>query len=165
VVAFLGDEYSVKVSLSGVAGADRVSADPRLLKLALENLIQNACQAMPDGGTVHVSSEATMLAGVACVRLEVADDGIGMAPDVAQRAFDPFFTTRPRGNGLGLPIVQRITVAHGGEVTIESATGTGTKVALLIPRSASQQDQEAPASPPKPTPTVVDGPRTGDPTE
>jgi signal transduction histidine kinase len=114
--------------------------------LALENLIQNACQAMPDGGTIRVSSEASTLAGSACVRLEVADDGSGMTADVVQRAFDPFFTTRPRGNGLGLPIVQRITHAHHGEVIINSNPGAGTRVALLIPRGAppSQANDASP---------------------
>jgi signal transduction histidine kinase len=146
VVAFLGDEYQFETSFDESTGADRVLADATLLQLALENLIQNACQAMPDGGTIRVSSEASTLAGSACVRLEVADDGSGMTADVVQRAFDPFFTTRPRGNGLGLPIVQRITHAHHGEVIINSNPGAGTRVALLIPRGAppSQANDASP---------------------
>jgi signal transduction histidine kinase len=140
VVAFLGDEYRIETFLDTTAGADQAFADPALLQLALENLIQNACQAMPEGGTIRVSSEASTLAGATCLRLEVADDGIGMAADVVQRAFDPFFTTRPRGNGLGLPIVQRITHAHNGEITIDSKPGAGTRIALLIPRSPLSTD-------------------------
>ena len=137
VVAFLGDDYPVDVALERTA--DRAIADSGLLQLALENLIQNSCQAMPEGGNIRISSEASVLGGSPAVRIEVADEGFGMTPDVARRAFDPFFTTRPRGNGLGLPIVQRIAHAHGGEVTINSTPSEGTSVALLIPQVTPPQ--------------------------
>lgn len=108
-------------------------ADAALLRLALSNVVENACQASPEGKPVVVAIDQVDEQGVAQVRIEVRDEGAGMTPEVAARACDPFFTTRPSGTGLGLPIVQRIIRAHGGRVELESAPGRGSKVRLLFP--------------------------------
>jgi two-component system sensor histidine kinase HydH len=70
---------------------------------------------------------------VPAARIEVRDHGHGMEPDVLERALNPFFTTRPSGTGLGLPIVQRITEAHGGKLTLESEAGRGTTARVILP--------------------------------
>jgi signal transduction histidine kinase len=94
------------------------------------NLVTNAAQAVAEGGRVAVS----LAAEGGSVRLTVEDDGAGMPPDVAARAFEPFFTTRPaRGIGLGLPIVQGIVERHGGTVALDTAPGKGTRVSVTFP--------------------------------
>jgi PAS domain S-box-containing protein len=94
------------------------------------NLVTNAAQAIADGGRVAVSLEPDGDR----VRLTVEDDGAGMPPEVSERAFEPFFTTRPaRGIGLGLPIVQGIVARHGGAVSIDTAAGAGTRVRVSLP--------------------------------
>jgi PAS domain S-box-containing protein len=100
------------------------------------NLVTNAAQAIPEGGRVMLVLEP---AGER-VRAVVRDDGPGMSPAVAARAFEPFFSTRPGvGIGLGLPIVQGIVERHGGEIAIETAEGRGTAVTVLLPVSRERR--------------------------
>ncbi len=108
--------------------------DPGLFRLVFDNLVENACQAMKDGGKVRVVVGQEELDGVPMIRIDVVDSGHGMESEVLERAKDPFFTTRPSGTGLGLPIVQRIMVAHGGELRLTSEQGKGTTASLLIPK-------------------------------
>jgi hypothetical protein len=104
---------------------------------------------MPDGGRVRVSASRGQLGTASCLRLEVADNGPGMKPDVQRRALDPFFTTRPTGTGLGLPIVKRVMDAHGGDLIIDTQPGAGTTIALLFPTPAAL-GADAPVTPRKP---------------
>ena len=110
-----------------------VSVDAGLLRLVLENLVENACQAMPEGGTLSIAVRTTELDGEPATCLEVRDTGRGMDERTRERALKPFFTTRPQGTGLGLPIVDRIVRAHGGAVELRSELGQGTGVCLIIP--------------------------------
>jgi signal transduction histidine kinase len=110
-----------------------VWVDPGLFRVVFDNIVDNAHQAMPEGGTVRIVASRAELAGKPAVRIQIRDTGRGMDPEVAQRAVDPFFTTRPSGTGLGLPIVTRIIEAHGGQLSIETEQGVGTSVTLLIP--------------------------------
>jgi signal transduction histidine kinase len=134
----LGDEYHVELSLPDNPEISTVCVDAELLRLALSNLIENARQAMPEGGTIRISVVATPTKAGAQVTLEVRDEGHGMQPLVLQRALEPFYTTRPGGTGLGLPIVQRIMQAHGGDVILQSEPQEGTAVTLHIPRYDAQ---------------------------
>jgi PAS domain S-box-containing protein len=94
------------------------------------NLLRNAAQAVAHGGRVSLTLEPDGEA----VKVSVEDDGSGMPPDVAARAFEPFFTTRPGvGIGLGLPIVQGIIERHHGKVALESVEGRGTTVMVSVP--------------------------------
>jgi len=128
-----GGDANVAVEVDATPDAETVWVDPNLFRLVFDNLISNARQAMRDGGTVNVRIRREEGAGEPCVRIEVEDRGHGMPPDVRRRALDPFYTTRPSGTGLGLPIVQRIVEAHGGWLGIESAEGVGTIVTLGVP--------------------------------
>jgi signal transduction histidine kinase len=110
-----------------------VEADPALLRGALENLIENACQATPAGSTIAVTIGSAAIGDAPCARVVVRDRGAGMEASILSRALDPFFTTRPSGTGLGLPIVQRVARAHGGVLEIESTPGEGTQAALILP--------------------------------
>ncbi|HJL29174.1 MAG TPA: ATP-binding protein, partial [Polyangiaceae bacterium LLY-WYZ-15_(1-7)] len=124
-----------------LAGPPTVHGDPELLRHALVNVVENALQAMPAGGTLTVrSSDATLEERVPdvdplpAVALSFADTGEGMDTLVRAKARDPFFTTRSTGTGLGLAIVERVVRNHGGEVDIESLHGVGTTITFVLPR-------------------------------
>jgi signal transduction histidine kinase len=129
------------------AGAPtHVEADPGLLRGALENLIENACQATPAGSTIDVSIGSAAIGDARCARVQVKDSGSGMEASILSRALDPFFTTRPSGTGLGLPIVQRVARAHGGVLEIESTPGEGTRAALILPLVQPEVTEPPPQS-------------------
>jgi signal transduction histidine kinase len=106
-----------------------VWADGDQLKQVLLNLALNAIQAMPDGGRLRAGVRT---AGGSVV-IELADTGIGILPEVRERLFEPFFTTREGGHGLGLAIAGRIVEAHSGELRIDSEPGKGTTAAVWLP--------------------------------
>jgi signal transduction histidine kinase len=138
---------AVEVRVDGAPDAETVWVDPNLFRLVFDHLISNARQSMREGGTVDVRIRKDENAAEPGVRIEIADSGHGMPADVRRRALDPFFTTRPSGTGLGLPIVQRIVEAHGGWLGIESAEGVGTTVTLHFPiAQPSSPSQRRPAS-------------------
>ncbi|BCI72481.1 hypothetical protein SPKIRA_33110 [Sphingomonas paucimobilis] len=119
---------------------------PSYLRFALRNLLANAADAMPKGGTLVVRAFNTLRSPStpACfagdfVRLEVVDTGEGIAPDALSRAFEPFFTTRQslRRTGLGLGQVQRFASQFGGDVTLQSELGVGTRVIFHLPRATA----------------------------
>ena len=102
------------------------------------NLILNAADAMPDGGTLTLRTGRGELARLRrepqpAVRIDVQDTGVGMAPEVQQRLFEPFFTTRDDGSGLGLYISQQIVHAHGGEIQVNSRVREGTTMTVWLP--------------------------------
>jgi nitrogen fixation/metabolism regulation signal transduction histidine kinase len=99
-----------------------VQADPEQMTRVLRNLILNAIDAMPQGGTLTVRTMA--LEGG--VRLEVSDTGQGLTPEECSRLFTPYYTTKTHGTGLGLAIVQSVVSDHHGRVSVESAPGEGT---------------------------------------
>jgi len=104
-------------------------ADAAMLARVIENLVRNAMEAMPDGGTIVVRTAVD----ASDVVLSVEDDGCGMDARTRERAFDDFFTTKAHGSGLGLAFVQRIVDAHGGRVSLGSEPGRGTVVRVWLP--------------------------------
>ena len=104
-------------------------ADPDLLRPVLLNLVRNAAQAMPDGGTLTVS--ATVDGDR--VRLAVADTGHGIPAGAREEIFRPFFTTRTRGTGLGLSVARALLVAMGGEIRVDSEVGRGATFMVVLP--------------------------------
>jgi signal transduction histidine kinase len=115
-----------------------LTCDPLALQNAVLNLLFNARDAMPNGGTVSVRAEAISLDSGKGIELRIADRGIGMKPDTMLRAFDPFFTTKTDGmGGVGLSMVERFVQEVGGRVLIESEYGVGTTVRLQMLLSAS----------------------------
>jgi signal transduction histidine kinase/CheY-like chemotaxis protein len=142
--------------------------DPPQLENALINLCINARDAMPDGGTLTISTENRTLderearrqdlSAGEYVIIAVADSGVGMSPEVMSRAFDPFFTTKPvgQGTGLGLSMVYGFSRQSGGKVVIESAPEKGTTVRLFLPRlNAALAESEAEQPPPELQPLPV----------
>jgi signal transduction histidine kinase len=106
-----------------------VLADLGQVRQLLLNLIRNAREAMPGGGSIRISTAAD--AGF--VQIEVRDAGPGIPPERLQRIFDPFFTTKERGTGLGLALAQEIAQEHGGQLTCTSAPGAGAAFSLRLP--------------------------------
>jgi signal transduction histidine kinase len=107
-----------------------ISVDKEQMAQALIELLCNSAEAMPDGGSISISArwESNWLA------ISVKDNGPGIAPEDLLRIFDPFFTAKTKGAGLGLTTVNRIVTNHGGEVKVSSKTGAGTEVKLRVPR-------------------------------
>jgi len=125
-------EHTIEVT-AWPGAPTQIEADAGLIRGALENLIENACQATPPGGQIRIVIAAGQIDFDPAVRVEVHDPGSGMEPLLVERARVPFFTTRPSGTGLGIPIVERIAAAHGGRLLINSTLGVGTIATLLLP--------------------------------
>ena len=125
-----------------------VKTDPTQFELAILNLAVNARDAMPKGGVLTITA-ANTIEGGQFVEIEVCDTGVGMPADVAERVFEPYFTTKPagQGTGLGLSQVYGIVTQGGGRVAVESRTNAGTTVRLLLPRSLEAPAAEAVAAP------------------
>jgi two-component system sensor histidine kinase HydH len=96
------------------------------------NLILNGIQSMPRGGALTLEAKAAH----GNLEVMVTDTGEGIPKDTAARIFEPYFTTKPKGSGLGLTIARRIIEAHGGALTLDSTGGGGTRFRIALPRSA-----------------------------
>jgi nitrogen fixation/metabolism regulation signal transduction histidine kinase len=118
---------SLEVELS--AQPTWINADPELLHRALSNLVLNALDAMPQGGTLTLSAKAHG----DNVEIRVADTGQGMTPEECVRLFTPYYTTKEHGTGLGLAIVQSVVADHAGTIAVESRTGGGTVFVITLP--------------------------------
>lgn len=123
------EQAKVKVKLDLRPDMPAMPLDADQMKQAIYNLIRNASQAMPKGGTLTISGSYTDFE----VRLSFEDTGKGISAEQMGKLFQPFSTTRPTGTGLGLLIVRRIIREHGGEIDIESRVGQGTRVSLWLP--------------------------------
>jgi signal transduction histidine kinase len=108
-----------------------IAVDPKVLSRAVVNLIENALQAMPEGGTLTVGVDAGERDGH--VALSVADTGPGLGQEVRRRLFEPYFSTKSSGTGLGLAIAQRAVEVHGGTIEVESASERGTVFRIYLP--------------------------------
>jgi PAS domain S-box-containing protein len=152
----IGEDVRIETRLA--AGEARILADRAQLEQVLMNLLVNARDAMPGGGTATIATtrhtlddegarqvDAGMRAG-SWVQLAVGDTGVGMEPGVRAHAFEPFFTTKPvgQGTGLGLATVHGIVSQSGGFITLDSEPGRGTRIAIWFP--------EEPGALPAPTP-------------
>jgi len=112
-----------------------VECDPAQLNQVFMNLLANACDAIGGAGNIWVTTRVEGDAVVVAIR----DDGSGIPPEVLGRIFDPFFTTKDvgAGTGLGLAISQSIVSAHGGQLDVESAPGSGTTFRVVLPGAAA----------------------------
>lgn len=119
----------IRVALEG-AGEAQVMLDAALLEQVLWNLVLNAAEAMREGGEIAMQLEETK----DLFRIIVLDNGPGIPPETQAKLFQPFFTTKPRGSGLGLSICRKIMEAHGGSIEVASRPTEGTRVVLVFPR-------------------------------
>ena len=120
------------------SGSGQIAADPELLHRALSNLVLNAVDAMPQGGTLTLRVRQS--AGSA--RIEVADTGTGLTPEECARLFTPYYTSKPHGSGLGLAIVQSIVSDHGGTIGVSSEKGKGTTFIIELPANRDRLQSE-----------------------
>ncbi|HEY2905382.1 MAG TPA: PAS domain S-box protein [Vicinamibacterales bacterium] len=121
--------HEVTIDITGESSA--VSADPELLKLILHNLLLNAVHAIQGKGSVRIS----VAASTETCSITIADSGPGIPPEVREKLFTPFFTTKSRGTGLGLSTARRFAEAQGGSLTIECPPGGGTTALLTLRRA------------------------------
>jgi signal transduction histidine kinase len=107
----------------------RVRADRRLLERGIVNLFENALQAVGEKGWIRVGLRSDGRRVV----IEVRDSGPGVDPEIRDRIFEPFFSTKTSGSGLGLALVKKIAEDHGGGVALESGGREGTRALLWLP--------------------------------
>jgi signal transduction histidine kinase/ActR/RegA family two-component response regulator len=137
--------------------------DPGQIGQVLQSLLLNARQAMPEGGVVEVRAENSPASGPSsgpAVRISVRDRGHGIPADVLPRVFDPYFTTKPGGNGLGLATAYAIVTKHGGRIEVDTETGRGTVFTVVLPAS---RERPAPQERPIADSRVVSPVRSGTP--
>jgi len=135
VVTTVGPEaekFNVSIRLECPCTLPEINADPGMLRQAILNLALNACQAMPDGGTLRISCRATSRK---LVEIDVEDTGVGIPPENLSHIFDLYFTTKEKGSGIGLSMVYRIVQLHDGEVEVQSTPGSGTRFRLIFPQA------------------------------
>jgi len=120
---------TVKLSIFIEEGLPMVTVDSALMKRVFTNLIANAIQAMPAGGDLRIAASRTGEDALVSFR----DTGLGIPQENLNKMFSPFFTTKPKGQGLGLPVCKRIVEAHGGSITVESRPGEGSTFTVRLP--------------------------------
>jgi signal transduction histidine kinase len=110
-------------------GLPSIWVDPQQIGQVLTNLVTNAYQAMPEGGRLTLSAQASLEG----VRLAVSDTGVGMSPETLEKIFEPLFTTKATGIGLGLVVSKNLVDVNGGVITVESVPGKGSSFIILLP--------------------------------
>src|SRR5690606_21550111 len=127
---------AVRVRLRLEAAPLVVHADPVALRRVVENLVVNALDSLENGnGMVTVSTHTEPADAGRQTVIAVADTGTGIAPEVIERIFDDFYTTRPHGTGLGLSIVRRLVTDMGGRIRVASEPGRGTTFRIELPEA------------------------------
>lgn len=152
-VSFALAGSSMKLSVSFPADLWKARYDSAQMSQVLENLVLNARQASQEGSELELSAQNLIvedstgdLARGRYVQLSIRDHGTGMTPDVAEHAFDPFFTTRPSGTGLGLPMAFSILKRHGGALRLETWPGLGSVFHLILPAAREGEGDRLPAN-------------------
>jgi PAS domain S-box-containing protein len=129
----LSAPHKVMLRVEGIADLGTVAVHPSTLRRALLNLVQNALDAMPEGGTLTLRGAGT----ATHVQLQVCDTGSGIPAEQLAQIFEPLHTTKPEGTGLGLYITREIVAAHGGQIMVQSVVGQGTTFTLTLPRAGA----------------------------
>jgi signal transduction histidine kinase len=135
-------QQNIEVNWFPAPDLPRVNLDVELFEQALLNLMLNAEQAMPEGGSLTLIGRAEG----DCVCLDVIDTGHGMTAEVRAKLFRPFHTTKQNGHGLGLPTARKVVLAHGGTIDVQSEPGRGSKFTIRLPAATTD-----------PTPPVATG--------
>lgn len=138
------DSRSPKIESKLELGSDvpEIAADPDLLHRVLSNLVLNAIDAMPQGGTLIMRTRRND----GGVELQVSDTGTGLTPEECARLFTPYYTSKQHGTGLGLAIVQSVVSDHGGRIAVDSAPGRGTTFRIELPRNLDRLQENQPGA-------------------
>lgn len=126
-------DQGIEVDLDVEDDLPRVVVDPELLKTCVLNLVINGIDAMPDGGRLDVSVRRLAEESRESLVLVVADSGSGMTPEAIQAAFEPYYSTKDAGVGIGLALTRKIVEDHGGRIEMESTLGQGTRARIVLP--------------------------------
>jgi len=125
------EQQGVKINISTNNSADtKFQADYEQIKTCFSNLMINAVQAMPEGGALNI----TLHPNQSNLHIEFADTGTGIAPENLAQIFEPYYSTKDTGIGLGLPLTKKIIEEHGGQIEVESEPGQGTTFTVTLPR-------------------------------
>ena len=124
----------VKLNLSPAPDSAVAMLDDSAMRGALMNLILNAIEAMPQGGNLNISLQRTD----ENLQLKIADTGRGINEEEAKNIFEPFYTTKEQGLGLGMPYAKKIVEQHGGTIALKSSAGEGTTISILLPVGATE---------------------------
>jgi signal transduction histidine kinase len=136
-LAVFGHERREEITLDVAAESPVwVEADATQVQQLVWNLLKNASEAMPAGGLIRVTLRLEQRDGEATAVLRVTDQGRGVSPDLRERIFEPFFSTKTQGTGLGLAMVQRIAQDHGGTVEMTGNDGEGATFEVRLPAAA-----------------------------
>jgi len=133
VVSGVLDENRIQVKKRISRTVTELTGDYQQIKQVCINLFLNAGEAMKQGGSLFISTAPAVLEGSKAVSLKVRDTGCGITPAILSDIFNPFFTTKDGGTGLGLPISHRIVTNHGGKLLVESRAGSGTEFRIILP--------------------------------
>jgi PAS domain S-box-containing protein len=126
----------VRISTQLTHDIPRIVGDRALLRQAVSNLIINACEAIGSGGEIRVRGRMEREdrgLNRSVVVIDVIDNGMGIEPEIESRIFEPFVSGKPRGTGLGLALVKKIVVLHGGRIEVHSKPGKGTRFSIFLP--------------------------------
>lgn len=159
--ALSGSKSRVEFSLSPTLW--KIEADRTQLSQAIQSLVINADEAMPSGGSVHVSAENFLIESGdpvplqpgRYVRISVTDSGVGIPERALDRIFDPYFTTKQHGSGMGLATARSIVRNHGGHIGVESRLGIGTTFEIYLPAIEDTSASPAPAKIPQTSPGKI----------
>ena len=135
-VQFELEEHHIILETSFKAEIHKAEIDQKYFKQALLNIIKNAIAAMPDGGHLRVS---TYVSG-GLLGIDITDDGVGISEDHMNKIFEPYFTTKDFGSGLGLTVVYKVIREHQGDISINSAEGKGTTFTIQLPLPKGEHD-------------------------
>ncbi|MFN0107946.1 MAG: ATP-binding protein [Blastocatellia bacterium] len=125
------DEQGVKISIESSSDDTTLMADAEQLKTCFSNLMINAVQAMPGGGELDIN----LMPNEQQLEVEFTDTGIGILPESLEQIFEPYYSTKETGIGLGLPLTKKIIEEHGGQIEVESEVGIGTSFIVTLPRN------------------------------
>jgi nitrogen fixation/metabolism regulation signal transduction histidine kinase len=124
------DRAPIDCQLQLAEAMEAIPADPELLHRAISNLVLNAMDAMPQGGTLRLRTRQQEDRAY----VEISDTGTGLTPEECERLFTPYYTSKEHGTGLGLAIVQSVVSDHGGRISVQSQAGQGTTFVIELPR-------------------------------
>jgi len=136
------EKIAIECKLDLQQPIDTIAADPELLHRAISNLVLNAMDAMPQGGTLVLRTRQNGDR----VYVEVSDTGTGLTPEECARLFTPYYTSKQHGTGLGLAIVQSVVSDHGGRISVRSQPGQGTTFVIELPRNPDKLPADAKGS-------------------
>ena len=135
-------DQGIALAFEAEPGLPRLWADPELVKTCLLNLLINATDAMPDGGLLTVTVGRDREPGPESLVVTVSDTGRGMSPEEARAAFEPYYSTKEAGLGLGLALTHQIVTDHGGSIGLTTQAGQGTTARLVLPGRAGAEARE-----------------------